>query len=137
MPDEKIRIKSGADFCYHWPMIPKDKRLVTKKDFSRVFSKGRIFHGRGLSAKTCRNGLEFSRFGLVISTKVSKKAVLRNKIRRRLRSIIGRMLPSIRSGQDVAILARKEVLEMTFEQIETSTIHLLEKAGLLVYNDRT
>ncbi|HCC22490.1 ribonuclease P protein component [Candidatus Uhrbacteria bacterium RIFOXYC2_FULL_47_19] len=117
-------------------MIPKDKRLISKKDFSRVFSKGRIFHGRGLSAKICRNSLEFSRFGLVISTKVSKKAVLRNKARRRLRSIVGRLLPSIKGNQDVAILARKEVLDMTFEQIETSTIHLLEKVGLLKSGDQ-
>ena len=118
-------------------MIPKEKRLVTKKDFSRVFSKGRIFHSRGLRAKICRNSLEFSRFGLVISTKVSKKAVLRNKVRRRLRSIIGQSLPLIRGGQDVAILARKEVLEMTFEQIEASTVHLLEKAGLLTAGKRS
>ncbi|MFH2063354.1 MAG: ribonuclease P protein component [bacterium] len=112
-------------------MIPKQNRLLTKKDFSRLFSKGRIFHGRGLSAKVAPNGLQLTRFGLVISTKVSKRAVARNKVRRRLRSIVGRMLPEIRTGLDVAILARKEVLDMTFKEIDDSVVHLLEKSGLV------
>jgi ribonuclease P protein component len=117
-------------------MISKDQRLRTKKDFSRLFKIGRIFHSVGISLKIAKNNLPIIRFGFVISAKVTKKATKRNKIRRRLRSIVGKNLMNIKNGYDVAFLGRKEVLELSFKELEQSVVHLLGKAGLLkVKND--
>ena len=45
------------------------------------------------------------RFVFIISTKVSKRAVERNRIRRHLREGIRQLLPQLASGHDVAIIA--------------------------------
>lgn len=112
-------------------MIPKNNRLAAKKDFTRVFAKGRLFRSQGVSLKVCRNGLEVSRFGFVVSNKVSKKAVVRNKIRRRLRVSVGRRLSDITTGFDVAVLVFREVLDLDFKAVDSSVEKLLIKAGLL------
>lgn len=83
-----------------------------------------------MSFKVIRTGSDLSRFGFVVSNKVSKKAVLRNKIRRRLRTSIGRRLGDIKPGYDVAVLVFKEVLEMGFKDMDASVERLLEKSDL-------
>lgn len=112
-------------------MIPKKNRLTAKKDFTRVFAKGRLFRSKGISMKIVRNGLPESRFGFVVSNKVSKKAVIRNKIRRRLRDSVGRRLAVIPSGFDVAVLVFREVIDMGFKDMDASVEKLLSKSGLL------
>lgn len=111
-------------------MIPKKNRLAAKKDFTRVFAKGRLFRSHGISMKVVRNGLEESRFGFVVSNKVSKKAVVRNKIRRRLRASVGKRMKEIAPGHDVAVLVFREVLEMGFKDMDASVAKLLEKTGI-------
>ncbi|MBU0625461.1 ribonuclease P protein component [Patescibacteria group bacterium] len=111
-------------------MIPKKNRLLTKNDFVRPFKAGRIYHSTGISIKTAKNDSLVVRLGFVISNKVTKKATKRNKVRRRLRSIFGKRLDKLKTGFDIVILGRKEVLDMTFKQLEKSVDYLLEKAGL-------
>ncbi len=111
-------------------MIPKNNRLTTKKEFTRVFTKGRLFRSKGVSMKVARNGLDDSRFGFVVSNKVSKKAVVRNRIRRRLRVSVGRRLAQIEPGFDVAILVFKEAVDMGFKELDSSVERLIDKAGL-------
>lgn len=111
-------------------MIPKDNRLRTKADFDYVFKKGKIYHSKGISAKVAKNKLGITRLGFIISTKVHKKAVKRNKVRRRLRTIFGRHLQDLKSGLDVVILTRKDVLEMSFDDLKESAEHLIKKAEL-------
>jgi ribonuclease P protein component len=111
-------------------MIPKSNRLITKKDFSRVFAKGKLFRSKGISFKVIQTGANLSRFGFVISSKVSKKAVVRNKIRRRLRTSVGRRLGDIKPGYDIAVLVFKDVLDMGFKDMDASVERLLEKSGL-------
>ncbi len=70
-------------------MLGKENRLRRKKDFEEIFKKGRSFKESFLVLKILKNNLKVSRFGFVVSQKVSKKAVVRNKIKRRLREIVG------------------------------------------------
>lgn len=65
-------------------MLPKINRIKKKKDFDLIFKKGKSFKTSLLVLKILKNELNENRVGFIISSKVSKKAVLRNKIRRRL-----------------------------------------------------
>ncbi|HEY9737726.1 MAG TPA: ribonuclease P protein component [Trichocoleus sp.] len=57
--------------------------------------------GKGLSSpQSC------SRFGISISQKVSKRAVIRNRIKRQIRAAIRHLLPTIRSGLQVVVIVR-------------------------------
>ena len=62
-------------------MLKKENRLKKKKDFERIYKKGRGFKGDSLFLKILENKEELTRIGIVVSKKVSKKAVQRNKLK--------------------------------------------------------
>ena len=69
-------------------MLGKSSCLKKKKDFQNVFNSGKKVEAGSFYIKVISNNLKESRFGIVVSKKVSKKAVVRNKIKRRTRAII-------------------------------------------------
>jgi len=112
-------------------MLPRIHRLSADKDFSRLFSKGRVWNGRGLGIKAVKNGLSVSRIGFVVSTKVSKRAVVRNKIKRRMREVVRKHLPGLFRGADIAFIARNEAVTMEFADFANEILSLLIRSGLL------
>ena len=69
-------------------MLKKINRLKKKKDFEKVLRGGKGFKEDFLLFKTIKNNLKTSRFGFIISQKVSKKATVRNKLKRKLSGLI-------------------------------------------------
>lgn len=111
-------------------MLPQDNRLVKRSDFTRIHKKGRYISGGFLSVKVLKNDLKNSRFAFIVSTKVSKKAVDRNALKRQLREVVRAELPRIKPGFDVVFFTQKEALEKTFEQKTKTVRFLLNKAKL-------
>ncbi len=116
-------------------MLAQANRLRKKKDFEKVFKKGRNFKEDFLFLKMAENGLKESRFGFVVSQKTAKKAVTRNKIKRRLQEALRGALKRTKKGYDVVLVARPESAEKDFETTEQTLIKLLKKAQLLQNHD--
>lgn len=112
-------------------MLPKKNRLKKKKDFEQIFKQGRGFKVDSLYLKIKENNLDSSRFGFIVSKKVSKKAVLRNKIKRKLREIIRLRLKKkdVKIGVDAAIVVMPGFDLRDFAEVNVSK--LLEKAKIL------
>ena len=112
-------------------MLPKENRLTKKKDFERVFRQGKGLKEEFLVIKALDNNLSVSRFGFIVSKKISKKAVLRNKIKRRLRELAQMKLNQIRQGIDIVVIASSGIGEKNFGEIEEISNKLFKKAGIL------
>lgn len=112
-------------------MLPEINRLKKKKDFERVFQKGKKFITDALFLKKLKNNLSYSRFGLIVTTKVSKKAVLRNKLKRRLRNLVYKKLEKIRKGIDVVLIALPGLENKTFKELEEILDQLFQKAKII------
>ena len=112
-------------------MLPVKNRLKKKKDFDVVFKKGKGFREGFLSTKIIANELGYSRFGLVVGQKVSKKAVMRNKIKRRLREVIRVELPDIKQGMDVVLIALPEIAKKDFYETRKATKKIFIRAKIL------
>lgn len=69
-----------------------------------------------LNVKIKPNDLEENRFHIVVSTKVSKKAVQRNKIKRRIREILRKM--DLPIGYDIIIYTNKKIIGKTYQEIK-------------------
>ncbi len=110
-------------------MLPKRNRLAKKKDFEMVFKQGKGFKQGFLYLKIRKNNLDTSRFGFVISKKFSKKAVIRNKTKRRLSEIIKAKLLEIKKGMDVIIVVMPGA-ENEFQKLEDTLSKLFKKAKL-------
>lgn len=112
-------------------MLPKQNRLRKKKDFEKVLREGRWIKNGFLFLKWIFNDLKISRFGFVVSKKISKKSTLRNKIKRRLREIIKRELPEIKKGIDGVFISKTGLEKKGFQQLEEAVVKILTKARIL------
>lgn len=104
--------------------------LKGEKAFNRIRA-GRPGRGKLLSVRwfplkpTQRNPV---RIGIVISTKVSKKAVVRNTVRRRLKEILRPMhLPPC----EVVIVAHPQAALASYWELLKDLSHALKKSGLV------
>ena len=116
-------------------MLPKQHRLKKRGDFDRAHRKGKPFRGRFLAAKVVVNGGEHSRFGYMVSKKVNKRAVVRGRIRRRLREATRALLPNLKQGLDVVVMTRPESADKTFEELKAELETTFRKARL--FKDQT
>lgn len=99
-------------------MLAKENRITLNKEFDRVFKTGQSFYAKEIGVKAISNSLNLSRFGILVGLKVSKKAVIRNKIKRQIRAIISQEMPNLKGGKDVVIISLPLILEKNFEEIE-------------------
>jgi len=112
-------------------MLSKNNRLRKDKDFEKVFKEGKFFSENFLSCKFTKNNLEASRFGFLVGVKVSKKAVDRNKVKRRLRAIVRNLISSFKPSFDIVIMVRPVIKEKTFSEIQETLKKLFIKSQLL------
>ena len=111
--------------------MPRENRLKKEEDFKKVFKKGRGFTNNLFVLKIVKNNLDISRFAFVISKKISKKATVRNRIKRRLDNVIRVDLPKIKKGWDGIIIVLPGAEIKDFKEIEEDINQLLEKARLI------
>ena len=112
-------------------MLPAQNRLQDRQKFQEIFEKGQGFFTKTAGIKYLKEGPSFLKIGITVPTKVSKKAVVRNKIKRRIREVLRRHLPEIRKGYSVVIIAGPPIISKTFSEIEKEIIFLLKKTKLL------
>jgi ribonuclease P protein component len=112
-------------------MLQRKNRLTSEKDFARLFSKGRPFHGKGVTMKAAHSSLAYPRVGFVVSTKVSKRAVVRNQIKRRMREVVRAQIASMAPGVDVVFMAKPDAVALPFADLQRTLIELLRKSGIL------
>jgi len=106
-----------------------EKTLTGKAQFDLVYDKGRSLAAREVVIKTLPNGLDFTRYGLTVSRRVGK-AVVRNKIKRRLRQIL--RLAKLPPGWDVIIIARNPAASSDYATLGKSIEKLLGRAGVFM-----
>lgn len=110
------------------------------------------FHGHGSLRYVYKNGMaqrshlitvkhianphrKHSRFSVVVSKKIHKSAVGRNRIRRRLYEIIREDLPRISPSQDVVVIVfSSELITMPAAELREALTQLFSLAGL--YKDQ-
>jgi ribonuclease P protein component len=111
-------------------MLSRLNRLTKNKEFENVFKKGRSSYDKILGIKTTSNNLGVVRFGILISTKVSKKAVERNKVKRRIREILRKNLEKL-NNCDIIVITLKGIIKNTYAEIERSIIFQLKRLRIL------
>lgn len=112
-------------------MLPQISRLKKRKDFDAIFKKGKGLKDDFLFLKLIENDLKVSRFGFVVSRKVSAKATVRNKIKKRLREAVKTLLPEMKKGFDGVLVVQRNVSGKNYKEIEKAVASLFKKAKLI------
>ena len=82
-----------------------------------------------------RNRTDRNRVGLTVSKKLGH-AVVRNRVRRRLREIYRLNESRFRRGFDIVVVARSRAVEADFSQLTAAYLSLAKKAGILLEDAR-
>ncbi len=106
--------------------------IVLKKnsDFRRTYRKGRTCAAATIALYCRYNRTAQSRLGITTGTKVGK-AVVRNRIRRRIRAIYRLHETELKAGYDLVIVARVRAAEATYAQLEKDFLRLAKRMDLL------
>jgi ribonuclease P protein component len=105
--------------------------LKKESEFKKVAKNGRPFFASEMAIKILANNLEYNRYGIVVNTKVDKRAVVRNKIQRRIRDIIRLNSENFNNGFDVMILTKEEIKKLDYKEIKEKIEKLFKKSGIL------
>ncbi len=112
-------------------MLPTPSRLKNDKDIKTLFAKGKSVFDAHIGMKYRLTSLPESRVTVVVGTKVSKSAVERNRIKRRVRAVLEKLSPHFKPGFDAVFLPKLIIGRATFEVVSKQTEGLLRKAKLL------
>ena len=102
-------------------MQKKEFRLEKKDDIVKIIRNGNKIAGKLFLCKFLENGLRHCRFTVVISKKVEKSAVRRNKCKRRIYEVIRNNVNDIcqpEKSHDVVILTNQNCVNAPFSEIE-------------------
>ncbi len=93
------------------------------------FSKNDTISTKFYLLKTAPNNLSYSRVGFVISKKVDKRAVARNRLKRKMTNFIEKVIEKI-VGYDMLFILKKEAI-LGVNQLDKTTSDVLKKKGIL------
>ena len=112
-------------------MLARVNTIKKAQDFDAIFKGAKSFRSDFFSLKTIKNKSGANRFAFMVSQKVSKKAVLRNKVRRRLAESVQGETKRIKKGTDLLIIALPGIEKKEFIEIKTTLVEALKRAGLI------
>ncbi len=98
---------------------------MRRAEYEAVYRSGRRCSSQQFAIFYRANGLERSRFGISVKKELGG-AVVRNRIRRRIREILRRNDSEIPSGWDIVIHPRRSVARAAFAPLEAELIRLLQ-----------
>ena len=113
--------------AYRQAGMRRQLRLRRRKEFDAVFRRGRAWANDLLVLRSLPNQLAHNRYGFVTSKRLGK-AVVRNRVRRRLREIV-RSLP-LQAGWDVVISAKAKSAQANFQELKRAAVDLLAGARI-------
>ena len=101
-----------------------------------MYQKGKTIRKPNMSLVFLKNERHFTRFAVVVSKKVVKSAVKRNRIRRRVYEALRLNLDLIPKEYDyIFVIFSKEVLALPFSELEKQLGELVAEAKVC-YNKR-
>lgn len=106
-------------------------RLRSNSDFQRVFRDGRSTANRYAALHFLEHEGD-SRLGIAVSRRLGG-AVVRNRIRRRIREAVRRIEGMVAPGWDLVIVARRGAMAALFSELEQGIALLLVNAGMATH----
>ncbi len=103
----------------------KDRRLRKTEDFKVVQREGRSWLNTLLVLRAWANGMDTTRVGFSVSKRIGN-AVVRNRVKRRLRELVRQM--HIPDGWDIVFIARAPLAHATYQEAQRAVEDLSGRA---------
>jgi len=106
--------------------MKKQNIVKENKDFNSIISKRIGIKNYHFFLYYQKNDLNRYRFGISVGTKIGN-AVVRNKLKRQIRTIIDNNKKLYQNDKDYIIIIRKSCLECSYQDLEKSFVHIMKK----------
>jgi len=119
--------------------LPRQYRLKHRRHFSQVRQQGQCYRSPGLTCyvyldPAAVTAQEPAKFGVSVSTKVDKRAVVRNRLRRQIQAGLRSLSSLLAPGWRVVISVRSPLVECNYVQILQQLRQLLSQAEVTYGN---
>ena len=113
-------------------MISKKYRFHSRGGVRYTYQNGKTIRGAKISLVFADNSRNKQRYAVVVSKKILKSAVSRNRIRRRTYEAIRVQLPNIQKPVDcIFIVNSKDIFDIDFKELRTLIRDLLKEADII------
>lgn len=124
-------------------MLPTGYRLTRMKDFEILFKEGKFISGVLLTLKFWiiepekypkrLYSREDLKIGFVVSTKIDKRAVVRNRLKRQMREVVRLLLKDnkLKKGFMMLFIAKSGMIDKDYGVIDQDIKNVLKRAGVL------
>ncbi|MFA5127080.1 MAG: ribonuclease P protein component [Patescibacteria group bacterium] len=115
-------------------MLAKAYRLQKDTEIKRLIHSGKTFFLPQMTIKYLFQANSGIKIGFVVSNKIDKRATVRNQLKRRLREAVRKLLPDLKSGYSLLIIAKKSALDLGVLSLNKQLIFALNQ--IKVYNKK-
>lgn len=119
-------LKKNKEFSFTY----RQGRALSAKLFTLIYVKARPPRRRKHAVPAPKRVQAPVHIGLSVSKKIGN-SVVRNRVKRRLRAVITPLIPSLKPGFNLIVIARPAVVDEPFPNLEQTMRALLHKADLL------
>jgi ribonuclease P protein component len=110
----------------------KDRRLTKPPEYERVKRDSFARHGKLLMLNVVPvDNSDPCRAGFVTSRRVGG-AVVRNRVRRRMREIVRQHQHDLRAGFWIVLVAKRDAANASYQQLEHEWLRLARRASILL-----
>lgn len=110
-------------------MLKKEYRFHSRGGVRYVYQNGKTIRSPKMSLVFVENKKKYTRFAVIVSKKVEKSAVKRNRIRRRVYEALRKNLDLIPKEMDyLFVVYSKEIGKMPFTELEGVLGELVEES---------
>lgn len=110
--------------------MEKRFRIRKNMEFKDIYKHGKNYWNRNLILYVKKNDLNETRVGYTITKKIGN-AVVRNKLRRRMKEIYRLNFHNIKEGYDLVFIAKRSLKDISYKELEGSMKHIMSIAKLL------
>jgi ribonuclease P protein component len=127
LQDQQSMMSMGGSFSFS-----KSRRLTHASEYERVKRDGLVRHGKllTLSATVVENS-GLCRVGFVTSRRLGS-AVVRNRVRRRLREIVRQHQHDLRQDSWMVLIAKRDAANASYRALEDEWLRLARRASILL-----
>jgi ribonuclease P protein component len=111
--------------------FPTQCRIRKSKEYERIYSGGRSLHSKSFLIIVSPSQAGVSRLGITVSRRVDKRAVVRNRIRRRIREIFRLNRHKLNGFFDIVVIARQNAVLCPYAEMQRQILGALRHKGYL------
>jgi len=111
--------------------LSRHQRITESEVFRKAFDEGRPQVGKFMVLRLAQLKCGGLRLGVVTSRRTFRRAVDRNRARRKLREAYRRNRAQFTPGADVVIVGRHKLLQASAQDVEQELLVLARRAGLM------